>query len=104
MTYWRYWHFVESQFKYCPLTWMFHSRKSNNKINRIHERALRIVYDDYTSSFEELLNKEESFSVHHSNIQTLAIELYKVTHNLSNNIFKEIFIIRNQNGPFSASS
>ena len=91
--------FVESQFKYCPLTWMFHSRKSNNKINRIHERALRIVYNDYTSSFEELLDKGESFSVHHSNIQTLAIELYKVTHNLSNNIFKEIFIIRNQNGP-----
>ena len=88
--------FVESQFKYCPLTWMFHGRKSNNKINRIHERALRIVY---TSSFEELLDKGESFSVHHSNIQTLAIELYKVTHNLSNNIFKEIFIIRNQNGP-----
>ena len=43
--------------------------------------------------------KGESFSVHHSNIQTLAIELHKVTHNLSNNIFKELFIIRNQNGP-----
>ena len=49
--------FVESQFKYCPLTWMFHRRKYNNKINRIHERALMIVYNDYTSSFEELLDK-----------------------------------------------
>ena len=39
--------FIESQFNYCPLTWMFHSRKLNNKINRIHETALRTVYSDY---------------------------------------------------------
>ena len=40
--------FIESQFSYCPLIWMFHSRKLNNKINRIHERALRAAYGDYT--------------------------------------------------------
>ena len=39
--------FVESQFNYCPLIWMFPSRTMNNKINRIHERALRTVYSDY---------------------------------------------------------
>ena len=38
--------FIESQFGYCPLIWMFHSRGLNNKINRIHERALRITYND----------------------------------------------------------
>ena len=38
--------FIESQFRYCPLIWMFHSRGLNNKINRIHERALRITYND----------------------------------------------------------
>ena len=36
--------FIESQFNYCPLTWMFHSRKLNNRINKLHERALKIVY------------------------------------------------------------
>ena len=36
--------FIESQFSYCPLIWMFHSRTLNNKINRLHEKALRIVY------------------------------------------------------------
>ena len=49
--------FIESQFGYCPLVWMFHSRSLNNRINHIHERALRIVYKDYYSSFEELLEK-----------------------------------------------
>ena len=91
--------FIESQFKYCPLTWMFYSRSSNNKINRLHERTLRIIYDDCTSTFEELLDKAGSFRVHHSNIQTLAVELYKVRHNISTNIFSDIFIINNQNGP-----
>ena len=43
--------FIESQFGYCPLVWMFHSRSLNNKINRLHERTLRITYNDKSSSF-----------------------------------------------------
>ena len=39
--------FSDSQFKYCPLAWMFYSRTTNNNINKLHERALRQVYDDY---------------------------------------------------------
>ena len=83
--------FFESQFKYCPLIWMFHSRKTNNKINRLHERALRLIYNDYTTPFDELLDKDNSFLIHHSNIQSLAIELYKVVNNLSEGTFKDIF-------------
>ena len=44
---------------------MFCSRSANNKINKLHERALRIVYDDYNSKFEELLIKDGSFTIHH---------------------------------------
>ena len=47
--------FIKSQFIYCPLVWMFHDRGLNNKINRLHERALRIVYRDDVSTFKELL-------------------------------------------------
>ena len=56
---------------------MFHSRTMNNKINCIHERALRLTYSDYTSNFNELLKKDRSFSIHDRNIQTFAIEIYK---------------------------
>ena len=49
--------FVTSQFQYCPLVWMFYNRKMNNKINRLHERALRIAYKDFYSSFAALLEK-----------------------------------------------
>ena len=67
--------FLSSQFAYCPLVWMFPNRRYNNKLNRLHERMLRIVYKDYKSSFAELLSKDKSFTVHHKNVQKLAIEM-----------------------------
>ena len=70
---------------------MFHSRTMNNKINPIHERALRLVYFDHVSSFDELLKEDRSLSIHHRNIQSLATELYKFYHGLSPSIIKNVF-------------
>ena len=86
--------FVESQFKYCPIVWMFHSRRTNNKINRLHERALRIVYDDDVSTFDQLLAMDKSFCIHHQNIQRLLIEIYKALHDISGNSLKELLVKR----------
>ena len=68
--------FIESQFNYCPLTWMFHSRQLNNKINKLHERTLRLVYKNPNLSFQELLTLDNSFCIHHRNLQKLTIEMY----------------------------
>ena len=57
--------FFTSQFSYCPLVWMCHSSTNNNKINRLYERSLRIVYNDKQSSFNELLEKDGSVSNSH---------------------------------------
>ena len=85
--------FVISQFKYCPLVWMFCNRTLNNKINRLHERALRLAYKDYISTFEELLIKDNSVAVHHMNLQKLATEMFKIKNGLSpkpmENLFKK---------------
>ena len=67
-----------SQFGYCPLVWMNHSRKLNNRINGLHDRALSLVYNDFSSSFSELLEKDKSVTIHHRNLQTLAYEIFKV--------------------------
>ena len=84
--------FVESQFSYCPLVWMFHGRVINSRINRLHERALRIVYDDQISSFEQLLKKDNACTIHQRNIQTLAIEMFKTKNNECPAFMKNIFI------------
>ena len=55
--------FFKSQFNYCPLVWICHSRINNVKISRLHERCLRIIYNDETSSFENLLEKDGSVSI-----------------------------------------
>ena len=70
---------------------MFHSRELNNRINRLHKRASRLIYNDFTTSFEQLLDKDNSFTIHQKNIQSLTIEMYKVAHGLSTNLFSEIF-------------
>ena len=80
--------FFYSQFNYCPLVWMCHSRKLNNRINRLHERCLRI--HDSKSSFSELLKKDNS-SIHQFFLQSLPIELYKVKNGLSTVLMSDIF-------------
>ena len=80
-----------AQFSYCPLTWMFHSRKLNNKINKLHKKCLQIVYNYNTSTYEELLETDNSVSVHFRKVQALAIELYKVANRFSPDIMKDVF-------------
>ena len=72
---------------------MFHSRRLNNKINNVHKKALRIVYSNYKSTFQKLLDKHASFSVHHINIQTLVIEIHKHIHGILPAIIGENFKI-----------
>ena len=87
--------FVESEFGYCPLIWTFHGNRSlNNCMNKLHERALRLVYRDYGSTYESLLLKDGSSMIHHRNLQILATEIYKFNHRLSAPIMHEILDIK----------
>ena len=86
--------FIMSHFSYWPLVWMFHDRKSINKINKIHERALRITHRDSTSNFEELLTKSNSVSIHQKNLQLLLTEIYKTVTNLNPSFMTEIFVTK----------
>ena len=73
---------------------MCFNRSLTDKINRLHERCLRIVYNDKESNFEELLERDGSVSFHHQNITYLAIEMIKVFKGISPQIVKEIFQFR----------
>ena len=83
--------FIESQFNYCPLIWMFHSGQLNNKINKLREGALRIVHKDPTLNFEQLLNLDKSVCLHHRIFQRLSIEMYKIKEKLAPIPVQELF-------------
>ena len=83
--------FFNSQFNYCPLVWMFHSRSINNKINRLHERVLRIVYNDFKPSFKNLLEKDGTVSIHVKNLQKPATEMFKISKNFYVPLMSELF-------------
>ena len=70
---------------------MFYNRTLNNKINKLLERDLRLAYDNDSSSFNELLDLDNSVTVHHRNLQKLATEMYKIKNNLSPVPMQEIF-------------
>ena len=89
--------FIELPFGYCPLVWMFHSRGINNNINWIHEKVLRITHNNKSSSFQDLLSKGNSVTIHHRNIRTLAIETFKLLHGLSTSLLNEVFVERHYN-------
>ena len=87
--------YIMSAFKYCPLIWMFCNKNSNNQINKIHKRTLRLVYEMEDANFEDLLLKDNSWNVHENNIHTLLIEIYKSINNLSPPIMKYFFDLKN---------
>ena len=62
---------------------MCHNRGINDKINNLHYRALRMVYDDQASTFEELLIKDGNVTIHQQNIRALAVEMFKVINDLA---------------------
>ena len=87
--------FIFSYFGYCPLVWMFHSRKLNNRINNIPDRVLRTVFRDYESTFQQLLKKNKSLSIHQRKLQLLNTEIFKTKDGLNPVIMEDIFKIKN---------
>ena len=83
--------FSDSQFNYCPLVWMCHSRRNNTKINTLHERCLHLIYSGKKLFYEELLGKDWSVSITLRKIQALATEMYKVKSGFTTKIFSELF-------------
>ena len=83
--------FFKGQLSSCPLIWTFFSKRSSNLINKLQERALRVVYNDYNSSFSELLEIANGNTIHIKNIHILMAEIYKFLNGLSPPLMSDIF-------------
>ena len=83
--------FVYSNFNYCPLVWHFCSAKSVKKIEKMQERALGILYTDFSSDFESILNKSGKSTMKVKPLRTLALEVFKTLTDMNPEYMKEIF-------------
>ena len=95
--------FVVSQFNYCPLVWMFHTKELNGRINSLHEKALRLIYQNRNLSFDELLKLDKSVSIHYRNLQYLLTEIYKVKMGLSPPTMNDILTL-DENASYNLTS
>ena len=86
--------FIKGQCNYCPLLWISSIIAVNYKINRLHERGLRVLLNDETSTFNDMLSKSNDTTIHVKNIQKLMIKLYKHLYGLSASIMKKVFTNR----------
>ena len=83
--------FVYANFNYCPLIWHFCPAKSVRKIEKIQERALRILYNDFENDYEVLLKKSGKCTMEVRRLRTLALEIFKTLQNLNPIFMEEIF-------------
>ena len=83
--------FVHSNFNHGCLIWHFSSKKSQNKVEKIHERSLKFLSNDYLSSYAELLEKSTSVSMETKRLRTMVYEIFKTLNNLNPVFMKDIF-------------
>ena len=84
--------FFMAQFNYCPLIWMCHNKTHKNKINSLHERCLRLIHNDKRSSFDDLLEKDNSVFIPYKNLQALSIKMFKVHTKTYPEIMHNVFL------------
>jgi hypothetical protein len=65
------------------LAWHFCTNKNSKKLEKVQERTLRFVYEDYNSSYEELLQKAKMTSLQIRRMRTMALEIYKIINKLA---------------------
>ena len=83
--------FIDSQFNYAPLIWMSAGKILINKICKIHNKTLKVVYDDFNKSYDELLVLNNDLSIHQTHLRYLAIKVFKSIMHLNPQIMWSYF-------------
>lgn len=89
-----YYAFIRSVLNFCPLVWHFCSKKNQYKVERLNSRALRFVYQDFNSSYEDLLKKDDNVSLYLHRRRLLAIEVFKIVHGCRPSYLNDLISIK----------
>ena len=96
--------FILSHLNFCPMAWHFCSQGSTSKMERIQERALRFIYNDYQCSYEDLLHRANLPTLEIKRMRTMAIECFKIIHDLSPNCLSDLVTLKNSSYSFRYSN
>ena len=89
--------YILPYFLYCPLIWMFCRKNEMNRINKVHKRALKAVYNNYpTLSYDDYLQLDNSICFHKRHLQLLMLEVFKSTRHETPLLVEEIFCFKKQ--------
>ena len=86
--------YVMSQFNYCPTVWMFHGKVVSHRIKRIHKRALSAAYNDFNSSYQQLLSKGSHQMIHQQNLKALSLKVFKSVNSYSPKFISDMFVTK----------
>ena len=94
--------FIASNFSYCPLAWHFCSTSSTNKLEKVQERALRFINNDYSSPLSDLLKSTNTQPLHVRRLQQMACEVYKIVNKMSPEYLSDLVKIKSSHYNFRA--
>ena len=83
--------FIAANFNYCPISWIFCGKKNTSKLEKLQERALRLVFCDQTATYDDLLKRGNFLSLKAFRTRCLAVEVYKCVHGLNPTYINDLF-------------
>lgn len=83
--------FIASNFNFSPVVWFFCGKSNSDKLEKLQERALKFVYNDYDSTYDDLLRKGNFLSVTMYRLKQMAIEVFKCRHGINPKYLNELF-------------
>ena len=92
--------FINSNFLYCPLIWHFCGKVTNDKVEKLNERSIRIIYKDYTSSYYDLLEKSEMPTILENRLRFLLLEVFKCIKGRGTPCLRDLFTVKRQHYSF----
>ena len=96
--------FILSHFNFCPMAWHFCSKANTHKMEKVQERALRFIYEDYDSTYDQLLLKAKTPSLEIKRLRSMAIECFKIIHDLSPPCLSDLVSYKNSSYNFRYSN
>ena len=89
--------FINSNFNYCPLVWHFCGKKNGDKVEKIQERALRIIYRNYDSLYPELLREARTYKMTDKRLRSMLLHVFKSLKGMNTKCLNDVFFVKQNN-------